>query len=145
MLRASQMASGKLSTGWRIGRHTCQIANRRCRHSAGLLRKKVAHALRAGPFGVVVVHAAHHLADLAYLALLVIGGTQRMVEHHHARSSALGLHQLFHLWIVDATDLVLIEEVRDRGIVTHEAEAFAVEHERIAVQPGIVDGYMARI
>src|SRR6476646_6342856 len=98
----------------------------------GLLRKKV-------------VHAAHHLADLAYLALLVIGGTQRMVEHHHARSSALGLHQLFHLWIVDATDLVLIEEVRDRGIVTHEAEAFAVEHERIAVQPGIVDGYMARI
>jgi hypothetical protein len=29
--------------------------------------------------------------------------------------------------------------------VTHEAEAFAVEHERIAVQPGIVDGHTARI
>src|SRR6478609_7009407 len=111
----------------------------------GLLRKKVAHALRAGPFGVVVVHAAHHLADLACLALLVISGAQRMIKHHHARGPALGLHQLFHLWIVDATDLVLIEEVRDRGIVTHEAEAFAVEHERVAVQPGIVDGYMARI
>ena len=111
----------------------------------GLLRKKVAHALRAGPFGVVVVHAAHHLADLACLALLVIGGAQRMIEHHHARGAALGLHQRFHLGVIDAAHLVLIEEVGDRGIVTHEAEAFAVEHERIAVQPGIVDRHTARI
>src|SRR3954469_6752306 len=111
----------------------------------GLLRKQVAHALRAGPFGVVVVHAAHHLADLACLALLVISGAQGMIEHHHARGPALGLHQRLHLGVIDATDLILIEEVGDRGIVTHEAEAFAVEHERIAVQPGIVDGHTAGI
>src|SRR5262249_29141293 len=46
----------------------------------GLLRQQVAHALRAGPFGVIVVRAAHDLADLARLALVVVGGAQGMVE-----------------------------------------------------------------
>src|SRR5262245_10176900 len=44
----------------------------------GLVREQVAHALRAGTFGVVVVDAAHDLADLARLA----------PPHHSITSSA---------------------------------------------------------
>src|SRR5262249_38182463 len=63
----------------------------------GLVRDQVAHALRARPFGVIVVHAAHHLADLARLALFGVGGAQRVIEYDHARGAALGLHQRLHL------------------------------------------------
>src|ERR1700724_3728731 len=76
----------------------------------GLVRQEVAHALRAGPFGIVVVRALHRLADLVRLAIGLVGGAQGVVEHHDALRPGLRLYQGFHLRIVDPLDLVRIEE-----------------------------------
>src|SRR6266545_2046807 len=94
-LRASQMASGKVSTGCRIVR---------------LVRQKVAHALRPRPFGIVVMRAAHDLADLARLAQRVVGRAQRVIEYDDALGPALGLHQRFHFRVIGALYFVLVEE-----------------------------------
>ena len=107
----------------------------------GFVRQQVAHPLRAGPFGIVVVHAAHHLADFARLARFVVGRAQRVIEHDHARGAALGLHQRLHLGVVDAPDLVLVEEIGDLGVVTDETEALAIERKRLRMQARIADGH----
>ena len=57
----------------------------------GLVTHQIAHALGAGPFGVVVMHAAHDFADLLRLAHFVIGGAQRVIENDNARRAAFGL------------------------------------------------------
>ncbi len=106
----------------------------------GFVGKKVAHALRARPFRIVVVHAAHDLADLALFAQRIVGGAQRMVEHHHPRGAALRLHQCFHLGIVDAADLVFVEEILHFGVVAREDEAVAIEDELALVAARIVHG-----
>src|SRR5262249_44758991 len=111
----------------------------------GFLRQQVAHALRAGPLGVIVVRAAHDLADLARLTLVVVGGAQGMVEDDDARGAALGLHQRLHLRIIDAADLVVVEEVDDLGVVANETEAMAIERERVGAAPRIVDRRAVRI
>ncbi len=110
-----------------------------------LIGKQIAYALRPRPFGVVVVHAPHHLADFLLLAQLVVGGPQRMIEHDHAPRPALGLHQRLHLGIVDAPYLVLLEEIAHLGVVRDEAEAVLLEHEPIRVQPAVVHGHAARV
>ena len=110
-----------------------------------LLREKIADALRARPLGIIVVHAAHDLADLARLTLLVVRGAQRMIEHDHARRSAFGLHQRFHLRVIDPADLVFVVKIGDLGVVTDETEAVAIEHERLWLQPRIADGHAAGV
>src|SRR5262249_12498006 len=111
----------------------------------GLVREQVAHALRARPFGVIVVHAAHHLADLARLALIGVGGAQGVIEYDHARGAALGLHQRFHFGVVDAADFALVEEIGDLGVVRDETVALAIERKRLRVQPRIADGHAVGI
>src|SRR5262249_56460376 len=105
----------------------------------GLLREEVAHALWAGPLGIVIVDAAHDLADLARLALTVIRRAQRVIEDDDARGSAFGFHQRFHLRIIDPADLLLFEEVRDFRLVMNETEAVAIEHERLLDEGAIAD------
>ena len=64
------------------------------------VRKNVAHPLRRRPFGIIVMHARHHFADLAPLAHRVVRGSQRVVEDHDAPGAAFGFHQCFHLRII---------------------------------------------
>ena len=111
----------------------------------GLVGQEVAYALRPRPLRIVVVHAANDLADLAALAQLVVGGAQRVIEHHHARGPALGLHQGFHLGVVDAAHLALVEEVDDPGVVADEAKAVPIERKPIPEQACIADGDAARV
>jgi len=85
------------------------------------------------------VSAAHDLADLAGLALVVGGGAQGVVEHDHARSPALGFHQRFHLRVVDSCNLLLIEEICHLRIVTDEPEAVALKLETRRLLPAVVD------
>src|SRR5260370_2065124 len=111
----------------------------------GFVRQQVAHALRPPPFGVASVHAAHDLADLACLALIRVGGAQRVIEYDHARGAALGLHQRLHLRVVDLAYFVFVEEIGDLGVVTDKTEALAIERKRPSVQPRIADGHAAWI
>src|SRR5262249_40349582 len=111
----------------------------------GFVRQDVAYALRARPFGVVVVDAANDFADLLLLAQRVVGGAQRVVEHHDAPGAALALNQLDHLGVVDALDLVGVEEVLHLRVVTHEAEAVALELKFAGVVAAVVNGDAARI
>jgi hypothetical protein len=68
-----------------------------------------------------------------------------VVEHDDARGAALGLHQRLHLRVVDAADLVVVEEIGDLGIVTHETEAMAIERERLGSAPRIANGHAVRV
>src|SRR5260370_7250173 len=103
----------------------------------GLIGEQVAHALWAGPFGIVVVNATYDLADLARLALLIIRRAQGVIEDDNARGAAFGFHQRFHLRIIDPADLVLVEEIRHFRVVTNKTEAVAIEHERLRIEPPI--------
>src|SRR5260370_16103799 len=105
----------------------------------GLIGEQVAHALWAGPFGIVVVNATYDLADLARLALLIIRRAQGVIEDDNARGAAFGFHQRFHLRIIDPADLVLVEEIRHFRVVTNKTEAVAIEHERLRIEPRIAD------
>ena len=110
-----------------------------------LVGQQVAHALRTRPFGVVVVHAPHHLADFLRLAQFVVGGAQRVVEHHDAPGSALGLHQGFHLGVIGAADFGLVEEIAHPGVVAHEAEAVALEREAVRREPPVAQRHPVRV
>ena len=88
-LRASQIASGQVSTGWRIGRHTWMIAKRPASRLFGLVAHQVAHPLRPRHLGVVVVDPAHDFADLAALAQRRVLGAQGVVEDDDALGAAL--------------------------------------------------------
>ena len=91
------------------------------------------------------MHARHDLADLALCAHLIVGRAQRVVEDDDARGAALGLHQRFHLRIVDAAHLVLVEEVGNLGVVADEAESITLECELLHVWPAVVDDHLPLI
>ena len=111
----------------------------------GLVGKDIAHPLRPRPFGVVVVGAAHDLADFLRLAQLVVGGAQRMVEHHDALGAALGFDQLDHFRIVDPPDFILVVEIAHPGRMVDEAEAVAVELEAIDLEAAVVHFHLPRV
>ena len=91
------------------------------------------------------MHAAHDFADFLGLAQFVIGGAQRVVEHHDALGAAFGFDQRFHFRIVDALDLGLVVEIGNLGVVPHETEAVAVQHEILGVRAAVVNSDAARI
>src|SRR5262249_44568366 len=101
--------------------------------------------LRPGPFGIVVVGALHRLADFVQFAIGVVRGAQRVVEHDDALGTGLRLYQGFHLRVIDALDLVRIEEVAHRGFLTPEAEAVALETEAAGVRPAVAEGDAVRV
>ncbi len=111
----------------------------------GLVGQDVAHALRPRPFGIVVVRAAHDLADFLGLAQLVVGGAQRMVEHDDALGPALGFDQLDHFRIVDPPDFILVVEIAHLGRVIDKTETVAIELEAIHLEPAVVHLHLARI
>ena len=49
------------------------------------------------------------------------------------------LHQADHLRVIDLLDLVLVEEVADRGAVARQGEALLVERKLLGDRPGVVD------
>src|SRR5437773_1987093 len=104
-----------------------------------------AHALTSGPAGALVVDAAHDLATLARLALLIIRRPQGVIAADGARGSAFGFHRRFHFWIVNLADLILVEEVRDFRVVTHKTKPVAIEHEGLLTEPRIADGHAMRV
>src|SRR6266850_7566961 len=77
----------------------------------GFARQQVAHALRPRPLRVVVVHVEHRLAHQLRLALRLVARAQRVVEDDDARSAGNLLYQRLDLGVVDALQLVDIEEV----------------------------------
>src|SRR5262249_10787813 len=56
----------------------------------GFVRQQIAHTLLRRPFGVVVVHALDDLAELARLAIVLVGGAQCMIEYDDAFRAGLG-------------------------------------------------------
>ena len=111
----------------------------------GLVGQDVAHALRAGPFRVVVVGAAHDLADFLLLAERIVGGAQRVVEHDDALGAALRFDQRLHLGIVDALHFGFVEEVLHPGVVRHEPEAVDIEIELADMRAAVVHHDLLRV
>src|SRR5665213_552142 len=68
-----------------------------------------------------------------------------MVEHHDALGAALGLYQRFHFRIVHAPDFALVVEIGNFGVVIHETEAIAVQHEVLGVGAAGVDDDTTRV
>jgi hypothetical protein len=111
----------------------------------GLVGKKVAHPLRAGPFGVVVMGTVHRLADFLGLLVGLVSGAQRVVEHHDAARAALPLHQFDHLRVIDPLDLLGVEEVFHPGRVIDEAEAVHLQVEFLHLRTGVVHRHVVWI
>src|SRR5262249_30228189 len=109
----------------------------------GPVGEKVAQALWTRPFGVIVMNPADDLADPARLAELLIGRTQRVVEHDHLRGSGLRLHQCLHLRVIDPSYFTLVEEIAHRGLVTHEPKSVALER-KVAMAP-VMNDHLMRI
>jgi hypothetical protein len=78
----------------------------------GLVGQKVAHALRARPLGIVVVHPWHDLANLACLARGIIGGAQRMVEYDDACGPAAATAQAIYGTVAIGAMTALLSETR---------------------------------
>ena len=76
---------------------------------------------------------------------LLLRLVEHHVEHHHPCGTAPGLHQRFHLRVVDPLHLVAIEEVGHLGIVAEKAEAVAIEREPVGLGPPVMDGDAAWI
>src|SRR5262249_34289280 len=57
----------------------------------------------------------------------------------------LRLYQRLHLRVVDALDLVRVEEIPHRRVVAHEAEAVAFEVEAARARAPVVDGDAPRV
>ncbi|HZU90482.1 MAG TPA: hypothetical protein VE993_14610 [Stellaceae bacterium] len=91
------------------------------------------------------MHAAHDVADLGRLAQGVVGGAQGVVEHDDAQGAALGLHQSFHLRVVDAADLFLVVEIADLRVVTDKAEAFPFQAKTVRIGPTVADDDPMRV
>ncbi len=68
-----------------------------------------------------------------------------MVEHHDALGAALGFDQRFHFRVVDAANFGLVVEIGDLGVVPHETEAVAVQHEVFRMRTAVVNSDAARI
>ena len=93
----------------------------------------------------VPASVANDFADLGGLAQFLIRRTQCVIEYNHPRGTALGLHQRFHLRIVDVADFILVVEIRDVGVVTHKAKAVAFERKTVGIGPAIMQHDRARI
>ena len=111
----------------------------------GLVRQDVAQSLRAGPLGVVVMRPLHRLPDFALLAYGVVGGAQRVIEHHDAVGAALGFDQLDYFRVIDPLDLVDVHEVLHLCFVPRVVEAVHVEIELAEVRAGVVHHHLVRI
>src|SRR6516165_6415064 len=64
-----------------------------------------------------------------------------MVENRAPTRPALGLHQCFHLRVVNPPDLVLVEEIDDLGVVPDKAEPIALESETVNLEPPVTQDY----
>src|SRR3989441_11539337 len=101
--------------------------------------QQVAHALRARPFGVVVVHVEHRFAHQFRLALGLVARAQRVVEDDDARGARDLLHQRFDLGVVDALQLLDIEEVVNSSLVLDELEAGDLQGELVGKRTAVAD------
>ena len=80
-------------------------------------RQEITHPLWAGFLGVVVVHEQYRFAHLFGRALILILHPYRVIEHMDAAGTGRLPDQFFDFRVVDALDLVGIEEIADLGVV----------------------------
>ena len=85
------------------------------------------------------MHPRHDFANFQLGAQRIVTSAQRVVEDHDPRGAALGLHQRFHLRVINPPNLVFVEELADFGVVADEAKTFAVEHELARMRPAVMD------
>ena len=113
-------------------RQTLYSAKRFFEPHLGLVgRQQVAHPLRAGLLGVVVVHAAHRRAQPALDG--AVGGAHGVVEHHDLGRAGLAFDQRLDLGVVGRANLVLVVEVAHLGVVARQDEGLAVERQVLAI------------
>ena len=100
---AARIANGERERLDRMANRTPHLHNGKTspKKRLGLAWQEIAHALRSGPFGVVVVHARHDLAKLPLLAQVFIGRAQRVIEYKYPRGASLGFHEIFDLRVIE--------------------------------------------
>jgi hypothetical protein len=68
-----------------------------------------------------------------------------VIEYNDPRCAALGLHQRFHLGVINPTHLLFVEEIGDLRVVMHKAKALALEREMAGVSAAIVQDNLTGI
>src|SRR5262249_36064392 len=130
---AARIANGKRERLDRIANGTPNLHNGKTspKKRLGLAWQKIAHALRPGPFGVVVMHARHDLANSARLAQIIIGRTQRVIEYKYPRGASLGFNEIFDLRVIDLAHFLVVEEVANFGVMTQKSKTLLLEYEAV--------------
>ena len=100
------------------------MAKRRVSSASASSRQDLAHALRARPFGVVVVRREHRLAHELLLALAFVARAQRVVEDDDARRARDFPSQALDLGVVHRLELLRVEEILHRGRCSTNAKPF---------------------
>ena len=95
-----------------------------------LVAHEIAHALRSGPFGVIVVRREDGLANELLFAFAFVTRTKRVIENHHAPGARAPFDERLHLRVIHGLQLFGIEERLDRGLVLDKDEAVAFERQR---------------
>ena len=109
--------------------------------------EEVAHALRAGPFGVIDMHAGRGLARRAGGAILRArhAAAQRVVEHEDLAGAGGFGDQALGLGVVDAAEFVLVVEVVHRAGVVQHRKTFAVERDVRRDRARALDRHAVRV
>src|SRR5262249_27705817 len=94
----------------------------------GLIGKMLAHPVRPGGFGLVDMDAGGRLArtGAADVGSGLDAPADGVVKQEDAVGTKRGAKEGFGSWIVDAPDLVLVEEVPDDGRMLYQRKALAV-------------------
>jgi len=85
------------------------------------------------------VHGEHGLAHELRLALGLVARAQRVIENDDPRGAGNLLHERLDLGVVDALQLVDVEEIAHLRLVLGEFEARDLEIELVFQRPAVVD------
>ena len=109
----------------------------------GLVRQQIAHALRPRPFGVIIVHALHRLADFPRLAVAIVAGAQRVIKHHDPLAP---LSSSISASISDSRRAGFRPPHKNRQLLYRagQSESRFFERKFIEMQPPVAQGDMVR-
>src|SRR6185369_9660721 len=87
-----------------------------------LSREQVAHTLRAGFEGVIIVYGFYRLANSALPLLSQRSTLHVVVERQHSGRTGEFPHEIFGLGIVDTFHLVLIVKILHLSLTAYQLE-----------------------
>src|SRR6266508_5140791 len=92
----------------------------------GLVGKQVAHALRAGPLGIIIVRVTYGAADLFRFTHRAVCRAQRVVKDQNTFCARHFLYQPFDLRVVNRAHFNFVIEISNFGIMVNEDKAFSL-------------------